>query len=151
MRARVSSLRRRESGQALVIALTVGLLLAAAFALVAGFLVSRMHRASEATRRVVLLALSDAAVAESVANLAASPVYPGLEERAFGGGTIASRVSRPAADLALVRARAAYEGQRLVVEVRVRTPEDEPPYTIGWRRVPPAEQATGGGSFTPPR
>ncbi len=142
---------RRESGQALVVALTVVLLLATAFGLVAGFLVSRMDRAREDTGRTVLLALSDAAVAESVANLAVSPYYPGVEEREFGGGTIASRVSRPAADLALVRAEASYEGQRLVVEVRVKLFEDAPPTTTGWRRVPSAEQATGGGSFKPPR
>lgn len=148
MRARAS---RGESGQALVVALTVVLLLAAAFALVAGFLVSRMHQAAETTRRTVLLALSDAAVAETVANLAASPVYPGLGERAFGGGTISSRVSRPGADLALVRARATYEGRKLVVEVRVRTVEGEPPTTVGWRRVPPSEREAGGGSFKPPR
>ena len=139
--------RRAEAGQALVLALTVVLLLAAAFGLVAGFLVSRMNAARDDSRRTVLLALSDAAVAESVAHLAASPVYPGLEERAFGGGTIASRVSRPAADLAVVRARASFEGRTLVVDVEVRLSDDLPPTTVGWRRVPPAEAESHGGSF----
>ncbi len=141
--------RRGESGQALVVALTVVLLLAAAFGLVAGFLVSRMNLARDETRRTVLQALSDAAVAESVANLAASSVYPGLEERAFGGGTISSEVSHPAADLAVVRAEASYEGRRLVVDVRVKLSDEALPNTIGWRRVPPAEAARGG-SFKPP-
>ncbi len=149
MRRRASP-RRSESGQALVVALTVVLLLAAAFSLVAGFLVSRMSSARDDSRRIVLLALSDAAVAESVANLAASPFYPGVGERPFGGGTIASRVSRPAADLAVVRVRATYQGGALVVEARVRLSDDAPPTTVGWRRVPAAEAEGHGGSFAGP-
>lgn len=140
--------RKGESGQALLIALVVLLLLGAVLALVATLLVSRMERVQERTRDTALLALADAAVAESLANLAARPVSPGVERRPFGGGTIESRVTRGGGDRFTVVARATFRGGTLLVEAKGRLTELGP-VVDSWRRVP-ASEARAGGSFRPP-
>lgn len=147
----VSSVRRPdrgEEGQALVVALVALLLLGAALALVAGTLVARMNRVRAEARETVLLALGDAAVAETLANLAAWPVSPGVAPRDFGGGTIESRVTRLPHDGFTAVAQAAYRGESLSVEVKGRLTELGP-VVDGWRRLPPDDG--DGGSFQPPR
>lgn len=139
--------RQAESGQALLVALVVLLLLGAVLAVVAALLVSRMERVQERTRDTALLALSDAAVAESLASLAAWPASPGVDPRPFGGGTIESRVTRGAGDSFTLVARATYRGGALTVEAKGRLTELGP-VVDSWRRVPAAE-AGGGGSLDP--
>lgn len=134
---------RRESGQALLVALIALVLIGAALALVAGLLVGRMNRVQERTRDTALLALSDAAVAETLADLAAWPSSPGVARRALGGGTIESRVAHGAGGTFTVVATAAYQGGALTVEARGRSTELGPVVDT-WRRLPPAAGDRGG-------
>lgn len=140
--------RSGQSGQALVLALMAVLVLGAALALVSGSLVSRMQRLRVETRQTALLALSDAAVAESLANLAGRPSAGGVAERPFGGGTIGSSVAHGAAGSFVIVARSSYRGAEMAVEVRGRTTELGPRVT-SWRRLAP-EEADGGGGFSVP-
>lgn len=140
--------RRGESGQALVLALAAVLVLGAALALVAGSLVSRMQRLRVETRDTALLALADAAVAETLANLAGRPSAGGLDPHAFGGGSIESEVSHGAGGAFRVVASASYRGGALRVEVRGLS-TDEGPRVTSWRRLP-ARPDAGGGGFQPP-
>jgi hypothetical protein len=148
-RARARDLGGREAGQGLLIALVALVLLGAVLALVAALLVGRMHRVQERTRDTALLALADAAVAESLADLAAWPVSPGVGRRPFGGGTIESRIARGAGSGFTILATATYRGGTLTVEARGRL-TDLGPVVDAWRRVPAAERRDGGGSFRPP-
>jgi len=132
-----------ESGQALVVALVAVLLLGAALALVAGTLVSRMQRAQRAADDTTLLALTDAAVAETLADLAAWPVSPGVSTRDFGGGTIGSTVRHGGGKSFTIVAEATYRRRRLEGEGKGRM-TDLGPQVDGWRRLPPAQE-TGGG------
>lgn len=140
--------RRRESGHTLVIALVAVLVLGAALALVAGSLVSRMQRLRVETRATSLLALSDAAVARTLAEIAARPFAGGFDERPFGGGTIASEVGHGADRRFVIVARSTFQGTEMAVEVRGVT-TDLGPRVTAWRRLP-AERDDGGGGFTPP-
>jgi hypothetical protein len=135
---------RSESGQALLVALVVMLLLGAVLSVVAALLVSRMERVQERTRDTALLALADAAVAESLANLSALPTSAGVDPRPFGGGTIESRVTRGGGESFTLVARATYRGRTLVVEARGRLTELGPDVD-SWRRVPAGERERGGG------
>ncbi len=140
--------RPGERGQALVLALLAVLVLGAALALVAGSLVSRMQSLRVETRETALLALADAAVAETLANLAGRPSAGGLDAKPFGGGTIESTVSLGAAGGFTLVARASYRGAAMEVEVRGRI-TDEGPRVTAWRRLP-ARSESGGGGFQPP-
>lgn len=134
---------RRESGQALVLALVAVLLLSAALALAAGTLVARMKRSQREAVRIELLALADAAVAETLADLAAWPVSAGVAPRRFGGGTIESTVQRGGAQSFTIVARASVGRQDLSVEVLGRMTELGP-RVDAWRRLPPAASGPGG-------
>lgn len=140
--------RPGERGQALVLALLAVLVLGAALALVAGSLVARMQGVRVETRETALLALTDAAVAETLAGLAGRPYGGGLAEKPFGGGTIESTVAHGAAGAFTLVARAAYRGAAMEVEVRGRI-TDEGPRVTAWRRLPTPEASRGGG-FEPP-
>ena len=141
--------RPGERGQALVLALLAVLVLGAALALVAGSLVSRMQRLRVESRETALLALADAAVAETLANLAGRPSAGGLAEKPFGGGTVESTVAHGAAGAFTLVARASYRGATIEVEVVGRI-ADEGPRVTGWRRLPTPPPASRGGGFEPP-
>jgi len=136
--------RDPESGQALVLALVATLLLTAALALAAGTLVSRMQRAQRTADRTDLLALTDAAVAETLANLAAWPSSAGVEPRSLGEGTLRSRVERGGGKSFTIIAEATVRRGRMAVGVKGRLTEHGPAVD-SWRRLPPAVEETGGG------
>jgi hypothetical protein len=140
---------RGERGQALVGALVAVVLLGAAFAVLAGFLISHMNRVRDEVRRTELTALADAAMAETLAHLAASPVYPGVVERDLDGGTIRSEVGHGAGGSFTIRVRATYRGAAMDVEARGRTTSTGPRIT-SWRRVPAGEAEVTRGGRQPP-
>ncbi|MGD2116157.1 MAG: hypothetical protein PVG07_13975 [Acidobacteriota bacterium] len=149
---RVGPPDRSERGQALVGALVAVVLVGAAFAVLAGLLIARMHRVRDEVRRTELTALADAAMAETLANLAASPVYPGVAERELDGGTIRSEVRHGAGGSFTIRVRAAYRGGVLAAEARGRQTPTGPRVT-SWRRIPAPDEspeATRGGRIPPP-
>lgn len=129
--------RRSESGHALVLALLVLLMVSVAGGLLAGSLLLHLRTARFEADGVRLAALADAAVAASLAELAASPGSRGVIERDFDGGRIASEIGRPGPGRAVIVARVAYRGRvrRVLVEVRLGAAG---PRVIAWRPLPPA-------------
>ena len=109
----------RESGVALLWALLATTAVAGSVLLVAGVVASRQPSSRYDHRNVVLTALSDAAMAETLAGLDADPAFSGIDERPFGAGRISSSVATTPFGLRLVTAVGEYQGWRLVVRVEV--------------------------------
>ena len=82
----------RERGSALVFALGALTLVAITVVVVAAEVQSRAAGVVLDERSVRLVALSDAAMAETMAELAAKKTFGGISERPFQGGSIASTV-----------------------------------------------------------
>jgi hypothetical protein len=120
---------------ALVAALVVMLLLGGALALLAASLQLRMRIVRDETRAIRLTALSDAAVAATLAELAKLWSFPGLAERPYGGGTISSEVREIDFTRNEIVARAAYAGRVRRVRVVV-TRTGVGLQASGWRRLP---------------
>jgi len=111
--------RRRSQGQVLFITLVVLVLVASAIGLVATHYGLRARLVSQESRRIHLNALTDAAIAESLGQLAASPGFAGVPERPFGGGTFSSEVRGLSGDRLEILATASYRGWRRTVRVCV--------------------------------
>lgn len=123
---------RRERGSALVVALvTVTLVVLAALA-VGGLLDSRRLAARIDERDVRLAALSDAAMAATLAHLTVDPDFPGLAESSFGGGTISSSVRRVGLTRARVEAEAGLPEWRAETEAEVLLGPS--PSVLSWQR-----------------
>jgi hypothetical protein len=126
---------RGESGYALLTALLVIFLLSIALALLGGSLQLRMRLVREDGQSVILSALSDAALAEALANLAQSASYSGSPEHEFGGGRIASAAEPVGPGIFDVTATARYASRTRVVEAEVfRAPGVA--RVRRWRRLP---------------
>jgi type II secretory pathway component PulK len=115
----VVSARRAERGYALLAALLVLFLLSTALAILGTSLQLRIRLVRDDGQKIILGALSDAALAEALANLAQSPDYTGAPEHDFGGGRIASRVTSLGPGSYRVVATAAFAGRKSVVEAAV--------------------------------
>jgi hypothetical protein len=138
--------RRSESGHAMIFALMALLMVSVASALLAGSLLLHLRTARDEADDIRLAALADAAVAASLAELAASPSAGGLSERDLGGGRIASEIDRPEPERAVIVARAVYRGRTRRVQAEVRFTAAGP-RVIAWRPLPP----TAGNDRTRPR
>jgi type II secretory pathway pseudopilin PulG len=128
--------RRREAGYALLTALVVITLVSLSLGLLAASLQLRMQLTREDAESVILSALSDAAVAEAVANLALSPDYPGAPAHEFGGGKIASRVTPVSPGIFDVVATATLRSRKRIVEAEVFRLPGKAPRVRRWRRLP---------------
>jgi hypothetical protein len=126
--------RAGEGGQILILSLLVVVLLTSALLLIAAALQARMKAVRREAAAVRLTALADAALAETLARLAAHAGAAGLPERPFGEGLIASEVHPAPDDCLTVVARAEYQGRRRIVEARVR-PTVLGPVVLDWRVV----------------
>jgi hypothetical protein len=134
----VTRARHRERGTSLLLAIIMTALLATAVALVLGDLNHRQHEFRREARVLTLTHLSDAALAETLAALAADPSSGGLRPRLMTGGTIRSTVSRVGEGSLRVVASARHDGWRGVVEARVVV-GDGSPRVVEWsRRTEPA-------------
>ena len=120
---------------ALVTALVVILLLGGALAVLAASLQLRMRIVREEALRVRLTALSDSAVAATLAELAVAWSFSGLDARDYGGGRISSEVRPIDYDHVEVVARAAYAGRNRLVELRVSRLIGGDLQVSGWRRL----------------
>nr|MDP9122170.1 hypothetical protein [Acidobacteriota bacterium] len=109
-------------------------LLAIALAFIAESLALRMRLVRQESRTITLVALSDAAVAEAVGDLARIPSFRGAPEHPFGGGSLASQISTLAAGRYLVRATATLGGERRVVEAEIES-DTLGMRVVRWRRV----------------
>ena len=127
--------RRRERGYALLAAVLVVFLLSIALALLGASLQLRMRLVREEGKTVILGALSDAAVAEAVANLAQSASYSGSSEHELGGGRIGSKVEPQGTGIYNVVATATFGGRKRVVQAEV-VREPGMARVRFWRRLP---------------
>ncbi len=131
----VKRARCGEAGFGLLTALMVIFLLSIALALLAGSLQLRMRLVREDAQTVILTALSDAAVAEAVANLAQNAAYSGAPEHEFGQGKITTQVKSLGPGLFDVVAVATYSCRTRTVEAEVfRAPGIA--RVRRWRRLP---------------
>jgi hypothetical protein len=125
----------KESGVALLWALLATTAVAGSVLLVAAVVASRQPSSRYDYRSVVLTALSDAAVAETLAELDADPAFPGIEARTFGAGRISSTVATTPFGLRLVSAVGEYQGWQSVVRVEVAMEPGPRVVTIERRRA----------------
>lgn len=126
--------KAEESGFALVTALFAVFLLSVALALVGTSLQLRMSMVRQEARSLTLTALSDAALAETLAHLAIDATYRGVAAHPYGGGTIESEVVRVSTTRYQVRASAFYAGGERAVRAEVlRLPEGT--QVVSWARV----------------
>jgi len=127
--------RGSESGYALLTALLVLTLLSIALALLAVSLQIRMRLVRQESQALDLMALSDAAVAETLFGLTYDRFFHGVPERPFGRGTIASDVEFVSPGLYRVTATAVQRGKRRTVRAEVvRNPQGA--RVVRWERVP---------------
>jgi hypothetical protein len=127
--------RGGERGYALLTALFVLFILAIALELVASALLLRLRAARDDAEATALAALSDAALAESIAHLAADPAYRGAAAHPYAGGTIGSRVEFLGVGRFEVRAAALFAGRLRVVSARVARGGGGA-WVLSWARVP---------------
>ena len=124
---------KRDEGFARAFTLIAILLLSIALALVAVSLQLRMGLVRREARSVTLTALSDAALAETLAWLSEDPYYGGLPERDFGGGRLRSEVRFLSPGRYEVVATAVYAGRVRTVEAQVLSPPGAPARVFRWR------------------
>lgn len=142
------SRRRSEEGYALLTALVVLTLLSIALALLAASLQIRMRLVRQESQALELMALSDAAVAETLYNLTYDRYFHGVEEHPLGRGTIASDVEFQGPGQYRVTAIANVEGRRRTVLAEVvRSPEEA--RVVRWVRVPESRAPGAGGTLLP--
>jgi type II secretory pathway pseudopilin PulG len=110
------------------------LLLSIALALVAASLQLRMRLVRQEAQSLTLTALSDAALAETLAWLTQSSFYQGVPEHAFGNGRYRSHVRILAPGRYEVIATATYAGRQRIVEAEVVRPPGSPAQVVRWRR-----------------
>ncbi|MGB3562347.1 MAG: hypothetical protein WBH85_18835 [Thermoanaerobaculia bacterium] len=126
----------RQSGHALLLALIVVVLVGVAGAVLTTTLGLHLHAARDETQRIQLVAMSDAAVAESLAELAGSPGFGGVSKRDFGPGQIESTVQTISASRRRIIAIATLtSGRRLRVAADVRILNTGLVVT-SWQRLP---------------
>ncbi len=80
----------------------------------------RARLGSQEARRIHLTALTDAAVAESIANLSESAGFGGVTQRHFGGGTLSSEIESIPPNRRVILVTASYRGWNRQVRVGVR-------------------------------
>jgi len=95
-------------------------LVASAVTLLATHYGFRARLASQEARRIHLVALTDAAIAESLAKLSVSAGFGGVSQREFGGGTFASEIESIPPHRRVIVASASYRGWTRQIRVQVR-------------------------------
>lgn len=130
-------MRDRQSGHALFVAMIVMVLVASAVTMLATHYGLRARLVSQEARRIHLVALTDAAVAESLANLSESAGFGGVSQRDFGGGTLASEIEAIPPNRRVILATSSYRGWTRQVRVHV-TLHIGSIQVDSWRVVPPS-------------
>ena len=130
---RRSALRPR-TGHGLVLALFVLVIMTTALGLLALSMTMGELEVRREVRTVNLIALSDAAMAETLAHLAVDEDFEGVEERPFGEGVISSEVTALGTHTVQVVANATYAGQERAMRGEVLLTLSGP-VVIDWERV----------------
>lgn len=129
----------RQAGHALLVALVILLVAASAATMIAVHFGFRARLVSQESRRIHLVAMTDAAVAESLARLDQGSGFTGVPERSFAGGAISSEVTALPDDRRLILATARYRGWSRQVEVRVEL-ETAGLVVESWTPLPPGRR-----------
>jgi hypothetical protein len=116
----------REDGVALVLVLLALTVVVASVLLVASMVDDRRIPTSYEYRSVMLRALSDAALAESLALLSTDPSFVGVAERPFGGGDITSTVTTTPVGTRMVVSVGSFDGWQSVLTAEVTLEESGP-------------------------
>lgn len=127
--------RKRERGYALLLALVVGSLVLAAMALAAAALEHRMWLLRQESRVIRLVALTDAGLAQALAELSVNPGYGGAGEQSFGGGSFEIGVVPVDDEHVRVTVRASHGGGRRAIAALVQLDATLPPRVVGWQPV----------------
>lgn len=126
----------RESGHALLLALMIIVLVGVAGAILTTTLGLHLKLARDESQRIQLVAMSDAAVAESLAELAADRGFGGLARHEFGPGQIESVIEILGPNRRRIIATSMLPGdRRLRVAVEVRLLASDIVVT-SWQRLP---------------
>ena len=126
---------RRDDGFALAAVLLAILLLSIGLALVAASLQLRMRLVRREAQSVTLTALSDAALAETLAELSKDAYFHGVREHGLGPGRLRSKVRFLTLGRYEVVATAIYAGRERIVEAEVLRPAGGAPRVLSWRRL----------------
>jgi len=125
--------RMNEKGSALLLAFVAILLTSMSVLLVAGMIRSRRITFDVEERNVVLTALADAAMAESLAEVDKNRNFSGVTQHSLGRGTISSRVVFEKPGYRKIVAEAFYDGWTEVIEARIDIREEHKHVLIlGW-------------------
>ena len=125
---------RKEEGFALAAVLLAVLLLSIGLAMVAASLQLRMGLVRREAQSVTLTALSDAALAETLAELGENAYYHGAPEHGLGPGRLRSKVRFLSPGRYEVVATAPYAGRERTVEAEVLRPAGAVPRVVRWTR-----------------
>lgn len=117
---------KSQRGHGLVLALVVIFVMMTALGLLASSMRLGMKEVRREMGTVSLIALTDAAVAESLAHLADDDRFGGVEEYRFGRGSISSEVLRLGSGRVEVVARASYGGRQRELRVEVQLTAGQP-------------------------
>ena len=134
MRRMTKRMSRRDTGFVLASVLLAILLLSIGLALVAASLQLRMRLVRREAQSVTLTALSDAALAETLAKLSEDAYYHGVPEHGLGPGRLRSDVRFLSPGRYEVVATATYAGRERTVEADVLRPAGAPARVVRWRR-----------------
>jgi hypothetical protein len=135
--------RSRERGFSLVVAIAVVAGIGLAVLVVAQELQTRFDAFRLDERQVTLTALSDAALAATLARLSVDPDSRGIAPRALGPGTIASRVERVSPTERRVRALAQAGRFEARLDATVLLSELNPRVVAWQRRFGPRSPGSG--------
>lgn len=125
--------RRTDRGSGLIMAILACALIGTAMMLLSQDLTDRQRLFRQKARIVTLDHLSDAAFAETLAELAKDPGYSGMALRSIDQGIIWSGVASTSSDEVSVIAEAEFDGWRGVLEARVAL-HDAGPRVLTWNR-----------------
>ncbi len=115
-----------QQGHGLILALVVVVVMMTALGLLASSMRLRMQEVQRELRTVSLIALTDAAMAETLAWLADDDRFDGVQEHPFGEGLISSEV-RPLGPRSVeILARASYGGKRRALRAEVQLTRSGP-------------------------
>lgn len=126
----------RESGHALLLALMIIVLVGVAGTILTTTLGLHLKLARDESQRIQLVAMSDAAVAESLAEMAADPGFGGLGRREFGPGQIESVIEILGPNRRRIIATSMLAGGlqlRVAAEVRLQGKDI---VVTSWQRLP---------------
>jgi hypothetical protein len=129
---------------ALVIALLATFLVAVSVLLIASYLQIHTNAFHLEHRNLQLTALTDAVMAETLANLAADRHFTGVERRPYATGTITSTVKALSPNRVHITATAWYGSWTASLEAEVST-SGPAPKVIRWHRHQGPGTAPGAG------